>query len=49
VRQLAAAFPGRELARAPSVQVANPGQQAGLKKSGSKLPHSKAPAARCGV
>jgi hypothetical protein len=49
VRQLAAAFPGRELARAVSVQADDPGQQAGLKKSGSKLPHSKAPAAQGGV
>jgi hypothetical protein len=49
VRQLAAALPVRELARALSVQVANPDQQAGLTKSGSKLPHSKAPAAQCGV
>ena len=35
--------PARACSR-PFVRVPSPGQQAGLSKSGSKLPHSKAPA-----
>jgi hypothetical protein len=34
--------PARACSR-PFVPVPNPGQQAGLSQSGSKLPHSKAP------
>jgi len=46
VRQLAAALPSCELARRLGKTLSIPGpvhgQQAGLSKSGSKLPHSRA-------